>query len=66
MCASFNIRFFFFCYADGDENKEDIRRGVIGANDAGGRQKLLRTIWPGKQEIFIQSYGHFTVNYLFP
>ncbi|TGZ47341.1 hypothetical protein DBV15_00115 [Temnothorax longispinosus] len=32
----------------GDKDKEDIRRGIIGADDAGGRQKLLRTIRSGK------------------
>lgn len=33
---------------DGDKDKEDICRGIIGADDAGGRQKLLRTIRSGK------------------
>lgn len=47
-----NVCFFFLSAlpADGDENEEDIRRGIIGADDAGGRQKLLRTIWPGEYE----------------
>jgi len=40
---------FFLCFLiDGDKDKEDIRRGIIGADDAGGRQKLLRTIRSGK------------------
>lgn len=39
----------FLCFlVDGDKDKEDIRRGIIGADDAGGRQKLLRTIRSGK------------------
>jgi len=39
---------FFVYFIDGDKDKEDLRRGIIGANDAGGRQKLLRTIRSGK------------------
>lgn len=40
--------FFLWSFADGDEDKEDIRRGIIGADDAGGRQKLLRAIRSGE------------------
>jgi len=37
-----------FSIVDGDEDKENIRRGVVGADDAGGRQKLLRTVRSGE------------------
>lgn len=38
----------FFLLIDGDKDKEDIRRWTIGTDDAGGREKLLRTVRPGE------------------
>lgn len=50
---------FLFFFIDGDKDKEDIRRGIIGTNDAGGRQKLLRTIWSG--EYCISNVQHYYI-----
>ena len=38
----------FLLLTDGDKDKEDIRRWTIGTDDAGGREKLLRTVRPGE------------------
>jgi len=50
-----NLIFYPF-FIDGDKDKEDIRRGIIGADDAGGRQKLLRTIRSGEYKYQYQIY----------
>lgn len=42
------IRDTFFLVTDGDKDKEDIRRWIIGTDDAGGREKLLRAVRPGE------------------
>lgn len=47
--------FSLFFLIDGDKDKEDIRRGIIGADDAGGRQKLFRTIRSGKYK-YLQKF----------
>lgn len=52
---------FYFLFIDGDKDKEDIRRGIIGADDAGGRQKLLRTIRSGEYKYQYQIYNIITL-----
>uniref|UniRef100_A0ABD2WIM1 Uncharacterized protein n=1 Tax=Trichogramma kaykai TaxID=54128 RepID=A0ABD2WIM1_9HYME len=38
----------FSVSGDGDKDKKNICWRIVSANDVGGRQKLFRTIWPGK------------------
>ncbi|KAH0561825.1 hypothetical protein KQX54_019724 [Cotesia glomerata] len=45
--------------SDGDKDKEDIRRRIVSAHDAGGRQKLLRTVRPGTVRKTEKSKLHF-------
>jgi hypothetical protein len=49
------IKFVFFIVfvTDGYSNEEDFRGWIVGSNNTGGCQELLRAIWAGKYKFII-------------